>query len=87
MIKIIIRIIKWLVPVILFTLAINITLILCLQDVKYTFEPALLGKPDDFLLDEVYKIIYLFYWVSNLTFLIIYLCGTFLVCRKNKKLS
>lgn len=76
--------IKWLVPIIFFALVINVTLILCLMDVKYTFEPALLGKSEDFLLDEIYRIIYLFYWVSNVAFFVIYSGSSFFYAEKTK---
>lgn len=69
MFKYILQLIVWVSPFILFIMAISITLILVLLDVKYTFEPNLTSEKVYFLLSEIYNIIYTLYWVSVISFI------------------
>jgi hypothetical protein len=87
MFKYILQLIMWVSPFILFIMAISITLILVLLDVKYTFEPNLTSEKVYFLLSEIYNIIYALYWVSVISFIAIMTGVALFSIRKINKLK
>ncbi len=73
------------VPVALFLLVSTTILSLSLVDIKYTFEPVLTGTSLDYLVDETYSIVWLFYGSSNIAFVVIYIVSLMVFKRVSKK--
>lgn len=73
------------VPVVLFLLVSTTILSLSLVDIKYTFEPVLTGTSLDYLVDETYSIVWLFYGSSNIAFVVIYIVSLMVFKRVSKK--
>ncbi|MCP1440221.1 hypothetical protein J3D56_003657 [Erwinia persicina] len=72
-------------PVALFLVVSTGVLSLSFMDIKYTYEPALIGSHLDYLVGETYSIAWLFYGVLNVAFIIIYVISFFIFNRLSKK--
>ncbi|AYA12803.1 MULTISPECIES: hypothetical protein [Enterobacter] len=79
------RILLAFVPVALFLLVSTTILSLSLMDIKYTFESVLIGTTLDYLVDETYSIVWLFYGSSNIAFVVIYIVSLMVFKRVSKK--
>ncbi|CZY15354.1 hypothetical protein V1581_18860 [Enterobacter bugandensis] len=73
------------VPVVLFLLVSTTILSLSLMDIKYTFETVLIGTGLDYLVDETYSMVWLFYGSSNIAFVVIYIISLMVFKRVSKK--
>lgn len=73
------------VPVVLFLLVRTTILSLSLMDIKYTFETVLIGTSLDYLVDETYSMVWLFYGSSNIAFVVIYIISLMVFKRVSKK--
>lgn len=73
------------VPVVLFLLVSTTILSLSLMDIKYTFETVLIGTSLDYLVDEIYSMVWLFYGSSNIAFVVIYIISLMVFKRVSKK--
>ncbi|HAS1472209.1 TPA: hypothetical protein QCG03_001401 [Enterobacter bugandensis] len=73
------------VPVVLFLLVSTTILSLSLMDIKYTFETVLIGTSLDYLVDETYSMVWLFYGSSNIAFVVIYIISFMVFKRVSKK--
>ena len=73
------------VPVALFLLVSTTILSLSLMDIKYTFETVLIGTSLDYLVDETYSMVWLFYGSSNIAFVVIYIISLMVFKRVSKK--
>lgn len=73
------------VPVVLFLLVSTTILSLSLMDIKYTFETVLIGTSLDYLVDETYSMVWLFYGSSNIAFVVIYIISLMVFKRVSKK--
>ena len=79
------RILLAFVPVALFLLVSTTILSLSLMDIKYTFDSVLIGTTLDYLVDETYSIVWLFYGSSNIAFVVIYIVSLMVFKRVSKK--
>lgn len=73
------------VPVVLFLLVSTTILSFSLMDIKYTFETVLIGTSLDYLVDETYSMVWLFYGSSNIAFVVIYIISLMVFKRVSKK--
>jgi len=73
------------VPVALFLLVSTAVLSLSFLDIKYTYEPVLIGTHLDYLVDETYSMVWLFYGASNIAFVVIYVVLLLFFKRLRKK--
>jgi len=73
------------VPVALFLLVSTAILSLSCMDIKYIYEPTLIGTHLDFLVDETYFMVWLLYSASNITFIVIYVTFLLFFKRVSKK--
>lgn len=73
------------VPVALFLLVSTAVLSLSFMDIKYTYEPVLIGTHLDYLVDETYSMVWLFFATSNIAFIVIYIVFLLVFKRLSKK--
>lgn len=73
------------VPVALFLLVSTTILSLSLMDIKYTYESVLIGTSLDYLVDETYSMVWLFYGSLNIAFVVIYIISLMVFKRVSKK--
>lgn len=73
------------VPTLLFLLINTTVLYLSFMNVKYTYEPALTGTEFDYLIGGVYSMAWLFYGVTNIAFVVIYLSALLMFNRVSRK--
>lgn len=79
------RFIFILLPIVLFLLISTAVLSLSFMNIKYTYEPALIGTAFDYLIDDTYSMAWLFYIVTNIAFVAIYLPTFFVFNRLSRK--
>lgn len=72
-------------PATLYLLASTAVLFLLFMDIKYTYEPALTGTQLDYLVDETYTMVWLFYGALNITFVVIYAVFLLVFKRLSRK--
>lgn len=72
-------------PVALFLLVSTAILSFSFMDIKYTYEPALIGTQLDYLVDETYSMVWLFYSALNITFVVIYTVFLLVFKRLSRK--
>lgn len=73
------------IPIVLFFLTSTTVLTLSFLNIKYMYEPALIGTTVDYLVDNTYSMAWIFYGVTNMAFLIIYLFVMFIFYKLERK--
>jgi type IV secretory pathway VirB3-like protein len=74
-----------LLPVALFLLISTAVLSLSFLNIKYTYEPVLIGTSLDYLVTNTYSMAWVFYCTSNISFIVIYIVYLLILNRISKK--
>lgn len=72
-------------PVVLFLLINTAVLSLSFLNIKYTYEPVLIGTSLDYLVINAYSMAWMFYCASNIAFIVIYIVYLLILNRISKK--